>query len=36
MVMRVVSNKEGEGGKAMAIVTKVVGEQRQQQQRGQW
>ena len=34
--MRVVSNKESEGGKAMATVTRVVGKQWRQQQRGQW
>jgi hypothetical protein len=27
--MRVVSNKEGEGGMAMATVTRMVGKQRQ-------
>ena len=32
MAMRVVSNKEGEGGKAMVMVTRVVGERRQRQQ----
>ncbi len=38
MVMRKESNKEGEGGKAMATGTRVAGKQRwqQQQQRGQW
>ncbi len=35
-VMRVASDKEGEGGKAMETVTRLVGEQWQQQQRGQW
>ncbi len=30
--MRVASNKEGEGGKAMEMVTRLVGEQRQRQQ----
>ncbi len=33
--MRIASNKEGEGSKAMAMVTRVVGKQRQWQQRGQ-
>jgi hypothetical protein len=28
MVMRVASNEEGEGGKAMKMVTRVAGEQR--------
>ncbi len=28
-VMRVVSNEEGEGGKAMEMVTRLVGEQQQ-------
>jgi hypothetical protein len=36
MAMRVASNKEGEGGKAMETVTRVEGKQRQLQQRGQW
>jgi hypothetical protein len=35
-VMRVASNEEGEGGKAMEMVTRLVGEQQQRQQRGQW
>ncbi len=30
MAMRVASNKEGEGGKAMAMVTRMAGEQLQQ------
>jgi hypothetical protein len=34
MTMRVVSNKEGEGSKAMAMVTKVVCKQWQLRQRG--
>jgi hypothetical protein len=34
--MRVASNEEGEGGKAMEMVTRLAGEQRQRQQRGQW
>jgi hypothetical protein len=34
--MRVASNKEGEGGKAMETVKRLAGEQWQQQQRGQW
>ncbi len=34
--MRVASNKEGEGGKAMETMTRLAGKQRQQQQRGQW
>jgi hypothetical protein len=34
MALRVASNKEGEGGKVMATVTRVVGKQQQQQQRG--
>ncbi len=34
--MRVSSDKEGEGGKAMETVTRLAGEQRQRQQRGQW
>ncbi len=34
--MRVASDKEGEGGKAMETVTRLAGEQRRQQQRGQW
>jgi hypothetical protein len=33
---RVASNKEGEGGKAMEMVTRLAGKQRQRQQRGQW
>ncbi len=35
MAMRVPSGEEDEGGKAMAMVTRVAGEQRRQQQRGQ-
>jgi hypothetical protein len=35
MAMRVASNKEGEGSKAMVTVTRVVGKQKQQLQRGQ-
>jgi hypothetical protein len=34
--MRVASNEEGEGGKAMKTVTRLAGKQRQRQQRGQW
>ena len=34
--MRVASNKEGEGSKAMETVTRLVGEQRQRRQKGQW
>ncbi len=34
--MRVASNKEGEGGKAMETVTRLVDKQWQWQQRGQW
>jgi hypothetical protein len=34
--MMVASDKEGEGGKAMATVTTVVGKQQQWQQKGQW
>jgi hypothetical protein len=34
--MRVASDKEGEGGKAMEMVTRLAGKQRQWQQRGQW
>jgi hypothetical protein len=34
-VMRVASDKEGEGGKAMETVTRLAGEQRRRQQRGQ-
>ncbi len=33
--MRVASNKEGEGGKAMETVTRLAGKQWQRQQRGQ-
>jgi hypothetical protein len=36
VAMRVASNKEGEGGKAMETVTRLAGEQQQWQQRGQW
>jgi hypothetical protein len=36
VVMRVASDKEGEGGKVMEMVTRLAGEQRQWQQRGQW
>ncbi len=35
-VMRVATNKEGEGGKAIETVTRLVGEQRGRQQKGQW
>ena len=35
-VMRVASNEEGEGGKAMEMVTRLVGKQWRWQQRGQW
>jgi hypothetical protein len=35
-VMRVASNKEGEGGKAMETMTRLAGEQRRRQRRGQW
>jgi hypothetical protein len=34
--MRVASNKEGEGGKAMETVARLAGKQRQWQRRGQW
>ncbi len=34
--MRVASDEEGEGSKVMERVTRVAGEQRRQQQRGQW
>ncbi len=34
--MRVASNKEGEGGKAMETVTRLAGKQRGWQQKGQW
>jgi hypothetical protein len=34
--LRVAGDKEGEGSKAMATATRVVGEQQQWQQRGQW
>ncbi len=34
--MRVASNKEGEGGKAMEMVTRLASKQRRRQQRGQW
>ncbi len=36
VAMREASNEEGEGSKAMEMVTRLVGEQRQRQQRGQW
>ncbi len=38
MMMRVAGDKVGEGGMAMAMVKRMAGEQRQQQQqkRGQW
>ncbi len=36
VVMRVASNKEGEDSKAMEMVTRLAGEQRQWQRRGQW
>ncbi len=34
--LRVASNKEGEGGKVMETVTRLVGKQWRRQQRGQW
>ncbi len=34
--MRVASDKEGEGGKAMEMMTRLAGEQRGRRQRGQW
>ncbi len=34
--VRVASNKEGKGGKAMETVTRLAGKQWRQQQRGQW
>jgi hypothetical protein len=36
MVMRVASDEEGEGGKAMETVTRLAGEQWRQRRRGQW
>ncbi len=36
VAMRVVSNEEGEGGKAMEMVTRLAGKKWQWQQRGQW
>jgi hypothetical protein len=36
MAMRVVGNKKADGGMAMATVTRMVSEQWQWQQRGQW
>ncbi len=36
VVMRVANNKVGEGGKAMEMVTRLAGKQRQRQRRGQW
>jgi hypothetical protein len=36
VAMRVASDKEGEGGKVMEMVTRLVGKQRQWQQRGHW
>jgi hypothetical protein len=36
VAMRVASDKEGEGGKAMEMVTRLAVEQRRWQQRGQW
>jgi hypothetical protein len=36
VAMRVASDKEGEGGKVMETVTRLVGEQQRRQQRGQW
>jgi hypothetical protein len=36
VAMRVASNKEGEGSKAMETLTKLAGKQWQRQQRGQW
>jgi hypothetical protein len=36
VAMRVTSNKEGEGGKATEMVTRLAGKQWQWQQRGQW
>ncbi len=35
MVMRVVGNKYGEGGMAMAMMKRMAGKQQQWQQRGQ-
>jgi hypothetical protein len=34
--MTVAGNKEGEGGMAMAMVTRMAGKRWQWQQRGQW
>ncbi len=34
--MRVASDKEGEGSKAIETVSRLAGEQRRRQQRGQW
>jgi hypothetical protein len=34
--MRVASNKKGEGGKALEMVTRLAGEQWRWQRRGQW
>ncbi len=34
--MRVASDKEGEGGKAMETVTRLAGEQRRRRRRGPW
>ena len=34
--MRVASDKEGEGSKAMETVTRLAGEQRRRRRRGQW
>jgi hypothetical protein len=36
VAMKVANNEEGEGSKAMETVTRLAGEQRQWQQRGQW
>jgi hypothetical protein len=36
VAMRVASNEEGEGSKAMEMVTRLGGKQQQRQQRGQW
>jgi hypothetical protein len=36
VAMRVASDKEGEGGKVTETVTRLAGEQRRWQQKGQW
>ncbi len=36
VAIRVASDEEGEGGKAMETVTRLAGKQRRGQQRGQW